>query len=80
MYSEYMIREFHVIIEKDKNGYFARCLDLDGCFAQGETHEEVEKNIEDAIKLHLAYMKNVSEKLPESDSVSLSSVKIVVPA
>lgn len=48
-----MIRGFNVIIEKDKNGYFARCLDIEGCFAQGDTHEEVEKNIGDAIRLHL---------------------------
>lgn len=74
-----MIKEFHVVIEKDKNGYFARCLDLEGCFAQGGTHEEAEANIVDAIKLHLEDVGN-TEELIEPESVSLSSIKIVVPA
>ena len=74
-----MTKEFHIIIEKDKNGYFARCLDLEGCFAQGETHEETETNIADAIKLHLEDIGN-KEELSEPESVSLSSIKVVVPA
>jgi predicted RNase H-like HicB family nuclease len=74
-----MTKEFHVIIEKDKNGYFARCLDLEGCFAQGQTHEETETNMVDAIKLHLEDMGN-EEELSEPESVSLSSVKVVVSA
>ena len=41
------------VIEKDKNGYFAYCPELQGCFAQGKTYEEAKKNIEDAIHLHI---------------------------
>ena len=74
-----MTKEFHVIIERDKSGYFARCLDLEGCFAQGETHEEAEAGIVDAIKLHLEDMGN-KESISEPESVSLSSVKVIVPA
>jgi len=39
-------------IEFDENGYFAKCIDIDGCFTQGETYEEVLKNLTDAITLH----------------------------
>ena len=74
-----MTKEFHIIIEKDKYGYFVRCLDLEGCFAQGETHEEAEANIVDAIKLHLEDIGG-KEELSEPESVSLSSVKVIVPA
>ncbi|OGD70587.1 hypothetical protein A3D09_04180 [Candidatus Collierbacteria bacterium RIFCSPHIGHO2_02_FULL_49_10] len=74
-----MTREFHIIIEKDKHGYFARCLDLDGCFAQGETYEAVEKEIVDAIQLHIQDIRNLDEELNEPESVSLSSIKVVVP-
>jgi predicted RNase H-like HicB family nuclease len=42
-----------VIIEKDKDGYFAFCPDLQGCYTQGDSYEEVLSNIEDAIRLHI---------------------------
>ena len=75
-----MQREFHVIIEKDKHGYFARCVDLDGCFAQGNTYEEVEREIRDAIQLHLEDRKNEDEELNERESISLSLIKVMMPA
>jgi predicted RNase H-like HicB family nuclease len=42
-----------LVIEKDKNGYFAFCPVLQGCYTQGESYEEVLHNIEDAIRLHI---------------------------
>ena len=45
--------KFSVVIEKDKDGYFAFCPELQGCYTQGETYEETIKNIKDAIHLHL---------------------------
>jgi len=42
-----------IIIEQDTDGYFAFCPELQGCYSQGETHEEVLTNIQDAVKLHL---------------------------
>ena len=44
---------FSVIVEKDKDGYFAFCPELQGCYTQGDTYEEVLANIKDAIYLHL---------------------------
>ena len=31
---------FSVIIEKDRDGYFAFCPELEGCYTQGNTYEE----------------------------------------
>jgi len=42
-----------VVIEKDEDGYFAYCPQLQGCYTQGDTYEEVIENIKDAIKLHI---------------------------
>ena len=78
-YNVPMLKEFHVIIEKDKHGYFARCLNLAGCFAQGDTHEAVEREIVDAIQLHLKDIGNLEDELHEPESVSLSSIKVMVP-
>ena len=42
-----------VIVEKDKDGYFAFALELQGCYSQGDTYEETLENIRDAIRLHV---------------------------
>ena len=46
-------RHFTVIVEKDKDGYFAFVPKLQGCYTQGETFEEAVENIKDAIRLHI---------------------------
>lgn len=45
--------KFSVVIEKGCDGYFAFCPELQGCFTQGVTYEEVFDNIKDAIRLHI---------------------------
>ena len=40
----------NAIIEKDKDGYFAFVPELKGCVSQGETMEELENNIKEAIE------------------------------
>ncbi len=73
------IQNFSVIIEQDKQGFVAECLDLQGCYTQGKTYEEVVKNIKDAIKLGLEDRAAKREKLhtPER-SFSLSNFQIAV--
>ena len=53
-----------VIYEKSKTGYSAYVPDLQGCTSAGETREEVEKNIIEAIKLHIKLMKKEGLKIP----------------
>ena len=43
----------NVIIEKDKYGYYAFCPELKGCHSQGDSLDEVLKNIKEAIQLYL---------------------------
>ena len=42
-----------VVIEKDADGYFAFCPELQGCYTQGDSYEEVLENIRDAIRIHI---------------------------
>ncbi|MBF0606548.1 MAG: type II toxin-antitoxin system HicB family antitoxin [Candidatus Magnetobacterium sp. LHC-1] len=46
--------EFPVIINKTEYGYDAHCPLLRGCHSQGDTLEEAQENIKDAIKTYLA--------------------------
>jgi predicted RNase H-like HicB family nuclease len=68
---------FSVVIEEDKDGFFAFCPELQGCYTQGVTYEEALSNIKDAIKLHLAD-RGDKEKIETSRSISLSTVEVAV--
>ena len=70
--------KFSGVIEKDKDGYFAFCPELQGCYTQGETYEETIKNIKDAIHLHLEDRIESGEEIPEVESVSLTSLEVAV--
>lgn len=54
--------EYLVVIEKAKSNYSAYCPDLPGCAATGKTRREAERNIREAIALHLEGLKE--ERLP----------------
>ncbi len=48
-----MKRKYLVVIEETSTGYSAYSPDLSGCVAAGETIEEVQKNMQEAIYFHL---------------------------
>ena len=65
---------FSVVIERDKDGYFVFCPELQGCYSQGDTYEEALRNIRDAIHLHLEDRLESGEEIPQPESVSLTSL------
>jgi predicted RNase H-like HicB family nuclease len=67
-----------VVIEKDKDGYFAFCPDLQGCYTQGDSYEEVLNNIGDAIRLHIEDRLENGEPIPISEMVSLTTLEVQV--
>lgn len=69
---------FSVVIEKDEDGYFVFCPELQGCYTQGDTYEEALENIKDAIRLHLEDKIESGEKISQSESVSLTLLEVAV--
>jgi len=67
-----------VVVEKDKHGYFAFCPELQGCYTQGKTYEEVIKNITDAIKLHIKDRLVTNEVISRPEMTSLTQVEVTV--
>jgi len=67
---------FAIVIEKDKQGYFAYCPELQGCYTQGETYDGVIENIKDAIKLHIQDRLTNNEPITTSEIISLSSIEV----
>lgn len=72
------VYKFSVIVERDSNGYFAFCPELQGCYMQGDTYEEVMENIRDAIRLHLEDRIENGEDIPQAESVSLTLMEVAV--
>lgn len=57
-------REFYVIIERDKDGYYiGEVPQLKACYSQGETIDELMANIKEVIELSLE--EEDDESLPE---------------
>jgi predicted RNase H-like HicB family nuclease len=52
-----MEHTLQVIIEHDKDGYFAYVPELKGCHSQGDSMEEVTKHIREAIDLYMSTMR-----------------------
>lgn len=69
---------FTVIVERDEDGYFVYCPELQGCYTQGDTFEEVMANIRDAIKLHVEDRLASNEPITTSEVISFSSLEVAV--
>ena len=62
--------KLNIVIEKDSDGYYAYCPDLRGCQSQGDTYDEANANIREAIELYL-------ETLSEEELYTLKSRELV---
>lgn len=69
---------FSVIVEKDDDGYYAYCPELQGCYTQGDTYEEAIENIKDAISLHLEDIIQSGKQVPAPKIVSLTSLEVQI--
>ena len=73
---------FLVVIEKANKNYSAYSPDLPGCVATGATREDAEKNIYEAIEMHIQGLLEDNLSIPESKSfaeyVAVAEKSIVV--
>ena len=70
--------QFPIVVEKDEDGFFVYCPQLDGCMSQGDTYQEALENIKEAIELYIEDMVSDKEPFPESRPVSLTTVGVTV--
>ena len=66
------------VIEKDEDGYFAYCPQLQGCYTQGDTYEEAMANLRDAMRLHIEDRLAEKESIPSSEMVDVTSIEVTV--
>lgn len=46
--------KYHFKVHKEKNGYWAECIELKGCLSQGDNKGELLENLEEALNLYLS--------------------------
>ena len=61
---------FLVVVEQAGQNYSAYSPDLPGCVATGATREEAEKNMHEAIELHVEGLKEDGLPIPSSTSTA----------
>ena len=59
---------FLIVIEKANNNYSAYSPDLQGCIATGATREDAERNMYEAIEMHIQGLIEDKLPIPESNS------------
>ena len=59
---------FLIVIEKTNNNYSAYSPDLQGCIATGATREDAERNMYEAIEMHIQGLLEDELPIPESNS------------
>jgi predicted RNase H-like HicB family nuclease len=69
---------FSVVIEKAEGNYSAYSPDLPGCIAVGDTLEEVQANMEEAMRLHIQGMIEDHESIPVPQS-KVQYIEIALP-
>ena len=62
--------EYLVVIERGPSNFGAYVPDLPGCVAVGETRDEVETLIREAIEFHIEGLREEGQPLPEPSSTS----------
>jgi predicted RNase H-like HicB family nuclease len=60
--------KYGVVIEKGETSYGAYVPDLPGCVAVGETLEEVERLIREAVRFHIEGLQEEGLPVPEPSS------------
>ncbi|MBI2268506.1 MAG: type II toxin-antitoxin system HicB family antitoxin [Candidatus Blackburnbacteria bacterium] len=65
--------------EAPEGGYVAFVPSLPGCHTQGDTIEEAEKNIQEAIELYLESLEAHGEKIPQERRVLQGKIEVFYP-
>lgn len=71
--------QFEVIFTpQSEGGFTAEVPDLPGCISEGDTLEEAEKNIQEAIELYLETLEERGIPLPHRESARMFKMNITV--
>lgn len=64
------MKKYLIIVEKTETGFSAFSPDVPGCGSVGDTKEEVERNIQEAIEFHLEGLRDEGYPIPDASTYS----------
>jgi len=64
------MKKYLIVVEKTDTGYSAFSPDVPGCGSTGNTKDEVERNIQEAIEFHLEGLREEAYEIPEPTTYS----------
>jgi len=68
---------FEILVhEAEEGGYWAECPSLDGCYSQGDTLDELQSNIKEAIELSLEEIRAKNKRVPTSNRIFVMPVSV----
>jgi predicted RNase H-like HicB family nuclease len=70
------VTEYLALIEHEASSWGAYCPDLPGVGVVGETREEVEELIREAISFHLDGLREAGQPIPTPTTVDTTRVRI----
>jgi predicted RNase H-like HicB family nuclease len=65
-----MSQRYAVIFEQAEHNWAAYVPDLPGCITTGQTLEETERNIQEAVRGHVAVLREFGEPVPPPTSLA----------
>lgn len=68
--------KYVINIEKTSTGFSAYVPDLPGCISVGDTREEIESNIQEAILFHIEGLKEDGVEIP---APSTDAIMLLIP-
>ena len=72
------MHRFLIVIERANGSYSADCPDLPSCVATGKTREETERNLHEAVEMHIQGM--LEDRLPIPKSLAVAEYIAISPA
>lgn len=67
-----------IFTPQEEGGFTVEIPDLPGCISEGDTLEEAEKNIEEAIELYLETLEERGIPLPEREPLKVLKMDITI--
>lgn len=64
------MRKYLIVVEETATGYSAFSPDVPGCISTGASRDEVERNMSEAIRLHLDGLRQEATEVPEPHTYS----------
>jgi predicted RNase H-like HicB family nuclease len=69
---------FTIVIEVDEDGYYAYCPELEGCQSQGDTLEETQNNIREAVSLYLSTLTETEKQKLKQRRLFTTTLEVMV--